>query len=356
MIRVYFPKPSPEARDLRHEGKLAVFVVFVARLDDEVAYIRTLEAENHALLTLRNVMRKGQGMYERSRGRASPASYTRAKEMLQDPFKGLATSKGSVDANADTRRHALLAAVGAEEALTRAMERRGLAQVSRGGGAAIELKNEGISPGECVDMAGQKETDAKHATFDLAGDEDIAAQKRARSKMTWDKRKKSVCGDGTGADYVKTVTTERGVKLPATYRSGHFDEWSAKGRMGLPLVGEAEPEHRVPDRKRFKHHSMTAAKPLDKLATDYERKARAQKKAEANSAEAGGEEPARKARYSAKKPGSRGVSGACTERNQISRANSQDPENWVPRDLVSGAYYSPARQEFFCRRLDAPEL
>lgn len=147
---------------------------------------------------------------------------------------------------------------------------------------------------------------AKHAAFDLAGDEGVAAQKRARSKMTWDKRKKKfIHGDGAGADNVKMVTTESGVKLPATYRSGRFDEWSAKARMSLPRVGEAEPERRLPDRKRFKHNLITTAKPLDKLATNYERKARAQKKAEVDSAGIGGEESARKARYSVKGPKNR---------------------------------------------------
>ena len=172
-------------------------------LDDEVAYIRTLDAENHALPTLRDVMRKGQGMYERSRGRASPVSYTRAKEMSQDPvrwglatagaaggvhpvlqFKRPATSQGSVDAYADTRRRALLAAVDSfrpsetaleigsrgknsnadlmkdrRKALTRAMERRELAQVSIGGGPATELNNGTISSGEGLEMAGQEEID-----------------------------------------------------------------------------------------------------------------------------------------------------------------------------------------------------
>jgi ATP-dependent RNA helicase DDX54/DBP10 len=147
---------------------------------------------------------------------------------------------------------------------------------------------------------------AKHATFDLAGDEGVSAQKRARSKMTWDKRKKKfVHGDGAGADNVKMVTTESGVKLPATYRSGRFDEWSAKARMSLPRVGDVEPERRVPDRKRFKHNSTTAAKPLDKLATNYERKARFQKKAEAASTDAGGDGSAKKAHYNVKEPKNR---------------------------------------------------
>ena len=179
-----------------------------ATLDDEVAYIRTLEAEHHALPTLRDVMRKGQGMYERSRGRASTASYTRAKEMSQDPVRwGLATggaaggvhpvlqlkrpatSEGSADPYADTRRRALLAAVDSfrpsetaleigsrgktgnadlmkdrRKALKRAVERRGLAQVSVGGALATELNNGSILPGESLEMASQEEIDV-HSTL-----------------------------------------------------------------------------------------------------------------------------------------------------------------------------------------------
>lgn len=120
---------------------------------------------------------------------------------------------------------------------------------------------------------------ARHATFDLAGDEGLVAQKRAQHTMTWNKKKKKfVRGDGAGADNVKIVKTESGVKLPASYRSGRFDEWRAKARVSLPRVGEAIPEARPPNRKRFKHASITPAKPLDKLATNFERKVRVQQK------------------------------------------------------------------------------
>src|SRR5579863_7701402 len=124
---------------------------------------------------------------------------------------------------------------------------------------------------------------ARHATFDLAGDEGMAAQKRAQSRMTWNKKKKKfVHGDGAGADNTKMVRAESGIKLPASYRSGRFDEWRAKARVSLPRVGEVIPETRPPDRKRFKHASITPPKPLDKLAKNYERKVRVQqKKAEA---------------------------------------------------------------------------
>jgi ATP-dependent RNA helicase DDX54/DBP10 len=86
------------------------------------------------------------------------------------------------------------------------------------------------------------------------------------------------------------VTAESGVKLPASYRSGRFDEWRTKARVSLPRVGEAVSDRRPPDRKRFKHTSTAAAKPLDKLTTTYERKARVQKKVEAVGAVSLGQE------------------------------------------------------------------
>ena len=86
-------------------------------------------------------------------------------------------------------------------------------------------------------------------------------------------------GDGVGADNVKMVKTESGTKLPATYRSGRFDEWKAKMRVCLPRVGEAEAEGKGPRPgiqvgRRFKHNKVVEAKPLDKLQTDYDRKVR----------------------------------------------------------------------------------
>jgi ATP-dependent RNA helicase DDX54/DBP10 len=53
-------------------------------VDEEIEYIKGLDEENHSLPTLREVMRKGHGMYERSKGKASHASYKRAKDMTRD--------------------------------------------------------------------------------------------------------------------------------------------------------------------------------------------------------------------------------------------------------------------------------
>lgn len=53
------------------------------KLDEEVEYIRTLHEGMSSLKLLREVMKKGQLMYERSQGKASQASYKRAKEMTK---------------------------------------------------------------------------------------------------------------------------------------------------------------------------------------------------------------------------------------------------------------------------------
>lgn len=116
----------------------------------------------------------------------------------------------------------------------------------------------------------------KNVTFDLAGDS--GAQERKRRELHWDKsKKKFVKGTGEGADNVKMVKTESGMKLPATYRSGRFDEWRAKSRFSLPRVGEEEvavPKSAAQGGRKWKHNQTAAAKPLDKLRTDYERKTR----------------------------------------------------------------------------------
>ena len=103
--------------------------------------------------------------------------------------------------------------------------------------------------------------------------------------MTWDKKKKKfIQGDGIGTDNVKMVRTENGTRLPATFRSGRFDEWKSRSRVAMPQIGEAEnsptstQKHTKSGVRRFKHNRIVAPKPLDKLSKDYERKVRQQKK------------------------------------------------------------------------------
>ena len=124
---------------------------------------------------------------------------------------------------------------------------------------------------------------ARNVAFDLTGDS-AAAQERQRRELKWDKKKKRfVKGTGEGADNVKLVRTESGVKLPVTYRSGRFDEWKAKNRLSLPKVGEAEQDglrnnKGGPGGRKYLHKQVVAAKPLDRMRGDYDRKVRQLKK------------------------------------------------------------------------------
>lgn len=117
-------------------------------------------------------------------------------------------------------------------------------------------------------------------------------QERKRREVRWDKQKKKfVKGTGEGADNVKLVKTESGVKLPATYRSGRFEEWKSKSRVSIPRVGESEGQGAGRSGtmgaggRKYRHHQVTAAKPLDKLDKNFERKMRQRQKTQ-------GEEPA----------------------------------------------------------------
>ncbi|TFK54460.1 ATP-dependent RNA helicase DBP10 [Heliocybe sulcata] len=330
------------------------------RLDEEVEFVRSLDEENHNLPALREVMRKGHSMYERSKGKASQASYKRAKDMIKEGAKwGLAGSEAGVhpvllrgkeaDRQEDVARKALLQKVNAfrpaetvfeigsrgktasaqlmkdrRKALDKAISRTPVATTSAAAQADGDDEPEAGGSGEPVAMADEEEIaavfdvsskkgkgkatsfrdeefymsyhqagadtekgyslrdgasfveQARNATFDLTNDEVLAAQKRAQ--LTWDKKKKKyVKGAGEGADNVKLVKTESGVRLPATYRSGRFDEWKAKSKVYLPRVGEAEPETARSKHfggTKFKHNKIVAAKPLDKLSKDFERKSR----------------------------------------------------------------------------------
>ena len=120
--------------------------------------------------------------------------------------------------------------------------------------------------------------------------------------MTWDKKKKKfVQGDGAGADNVKLVKTESGVKLPATYRSGRFEEWKSKNRKSLPRVGETESGRGGHIGKRYLHKKVSEPKRLDKAHVDYERKARQRKKEAGVSGMGEGDDPPQQSRRGGKK-------------------------------------------------------
>ncbi|KZW00235.1 DEAD-domain-containing protein [Exidia glandulosa HHB12029] len=330
-------------------------------LDAESEFIDTLDEKNSALPTLRDVMLKGQRMYEKSQGKASQASYKRAKEMTKDPAWPLAGSSteqsrvhpilAGTKSSDEAARTALLSAVNAfrpaetvfelgtrgkagaaalmkdrRKALAKAVHRAPVASTS----ALPEVERAPATPLAVQDAADEQDIQAvfgpshkkarlakedfqdsefymshyqkdsatekgyslrdgasfaeqaSNATFDLLTDEGTQEQKRLRSQVKWDrKKKKFVKGTGEGADNVKIIKTESGTRLPATYRTGRFEEWKKQHRTSLPRVGETENATTSgrgfnSGARRFKHNKATQAKPLDKLAKNFERKLRKQ--------------------------------------------------------------------------------
>lgn len=163
-------------------------------IDAEVEYIRTLHAAQHGLPGLRSVMDRGQMMYERSRGKASAASYKRAKDIAKSgegwagdaqgahPVLSLARGDGVASVKADDKRMEIIRALSAfkpaetvfelgtrgktgtanvalmkerRKALAKAAERTAPASSSR----SVEIQNHDASPHDDVDMEMADEED-----------------------------------------------------------------------------------------------------------------------------------------------------------------------------------------------------
>lgn len=139
---------------------------------------------------------------------------------------------------------------------------------------------------------------AKKVTVELGGDEHGPGHANQRPNQNrWDtKKKKFVKGDGTGSDNKKLIRTETGLKLPASFRSGRFDEWRKEQRLDMPRVGEEESAmpssvRRVAasvhdgagmqHRRGFRHTQSKAPKPLDKKQHDYHKKLKARERRQA---------------------------------------------------------------------------
>lgn len=120
-------------------------------------------------------------------------------------------------------------------------------------------------------------TDAAQASYDLGNDDRIQVHKQTAK---WDKKKKKYVNP-QGADNVRYITSESGQKIPATYRSGKFDEWSKKRKLKMPKAGSREssiatnllqdPTKGNPSsgNRRFMHKQVKAPKVPDKYRDDY---------------------------------------------------------------------------------------
>lgn len=71
------------------------------------------------------------------------------------------------------------------------------------------------------------------ATYDIAQDEGAAVRTNKPSQLKWDRKKKKMVKTEIGADNKKLIRTESGALLPATYKSGRYEEWR-KSKRGAP--------------------------------------------------------------------------------------------------------------------------
>lgn len=116
--------------------------------------------------------------------------------------------------------------------------------------------------------------DAASATFDLENDEKMRGNKQV---MQWD-RKKGNYVNAHSTDK-KFIIGESGQKIPATYRSGRFDDWKKQRNLNPTKTGAMESNNTNGSDKRFKHKKVAAPKLPDKFRDDYHKQKEKVKKA-----------------------------------------------------------------------------
>ncbi|KAF8313459.1 DEAD-domain-containing protein [Clavulina sp. PMI_390] len=416
-------------------------------IDTDVEYLARLDVSNSSLPTLKQVMTRGQTLYERSIGKASQASFARAKEMVKDGRWGLSgaaeaahihpifalrgepqLSSSAADALGEGTSSSTTApattsialnpsVIAARNSLMKAVEsfrpNETVFEIgARGKTAGAVLMNSrrktlekivrktvtsetptiladdsnwdaGLKADDVdMEMADEAELEsvfelptkkkqkrdfrdkeffmshyqkdaatdkgyslkdgasfteqARNATFDLAGDESgLTGRQRHDKQLAWDKKKKKfVKAAQEGADNVKLVKTESGARLPASFRSGRFDEWKAKNKTSLPRVGEAESERAAraggnrtfgsaAGGKKYRFNSTQDAKPLDPRNIGYDRKVRILKKKQAGAAGDGGDDGERPAGKSGGGKGGRPGKGSKFSGANVQRAKNE---------------------------------
>ncbi|WVF70106.1 hypothetical protein IAT40_004894 [Kwoniella sp. CBS 6097] len=249
-----------------------------------IEYIVTsLQEQAPNLEAQRNVMRKGQAMFERSRGKADPASYRKAKhfgkelesQQLQIPIEAVLQDLG--ESPLVSTRTRLLSTVASYTPAETIFELG-----KRGENSAVSLMKsrrevvgrrqrpeaEKMIPGE-LDPApvrherlksfrdpafyldhSQQGADSEKgyslqsgasvpeslsaSTFDMTADEGQGPRAQKASQIRWDRKKRKFVKNASDNEGVKMIRTESGAMLPATYNSGRFTEWKARQRNRKP--------------------------------------------------------------------------------------------------------------------------
>ncbi|ORY22443.1 P-loop containing nucleoside triphosphate hydrolase protein [Naematelia encephala] len=270
-------------------------------VDDKIELITTsIEEINSQLPALREVKRKGQAQYDRSKGKATPASYKSAKAFVVGgdietvhalhPFFR-ATSSGTqnsandrarlIEAVSNFKPHETVFELGnrgsSSGAVVMNARREQLQRQLARRSSAKALTEKDVDQREPVLPSGSRTTQESKKTFhdvgyymshqqagaesekgysirddntsarinasvlDLTADDSGPLRAQKASQLRWDRKKrKFVTGDGIGADNKKMIRTESGALLPATYAGGRYKEWQKRTRhnSASDAVGE----------------------------------------------------------------------------------------------------------------------
>ncbi|WWC87190.1 uncharacterized protein L201_002076 [Kwoniella dendrophila CBS 6074] len=265
--------------------------------------IQGLDEEAPHLVAQREVMRKGQAMFERSRGKASPNSYRKAKLLGQSlggrpssfPVdSSLCSSTFTPNIEARERLVASLAAYAPSETIFE-LGRRGetensqLMQKRRKliAGRKNAVKADNLAPKDEDEAVLGKESTAQTKSFrdpsffmshtkigaaaeegyslrsgaslpeaisastlDMTADEGSAARAQKASQLSWDRKKRKFVQSTVGADNKKMIRSESGALLPASYSSGRYTAWKQKRRIVNPPHSTSDSQDRAHDRTK----------------------------------------------------------------------------------------------------------
>ncbi|QLG71926.1 hypothetical protein HG535_0C02780 [Zygotorulaspora mrakii] len=133
-------------------------------------------------------------------------------------------------------------------------------------------------------------TDAAQVAYDVNSDDKVQVHKQTAT-VKWDKKRKKYV-NSQGLDNKKYIIGESGQKIPASFRSGKYDEWSKARNLKQPKVGSRESTTGTnmlsnPTKsdtsssfgRNFKHKQMKAPKVPDRHRDDYEKQKKKVKQA-----------------------------------------------------------------------------
>lgn len=280
----------------------------IEQLSENVEYVfHNLDETAPHITALRNVMRKGQGMFERSRTKANPTSYRQAKSLASalsnNPPRIDDMFEDAMEDEVNEEKARLLAKVAAftpSETVFEVGKRESeSAVIMKKRRKTVDERQKRVSKAEAEKSttSGMEKTPVKElpapqlpikdfkdpsfylehtqrgaeaekgyslksgveslsgAITDMTADEGTGPKAQKASQLSWDRKKHKFIKKNGSTDGEKMIRSESGALLPASYSSGKYQEWKLK-RRHMPdgpveaLGGGRRGRHGPPGQKR----------------------------------------------------------------------------------------------------------